>query len=75
MIKTQFNVFVQILRTDNETEFFTRYLTTSIDNRTEFFNLILDNFLINNDLIHQSSCFNTPQQIEIPERKNHHYWK
>lgn len=56
-IKTQFNVIVQILRTDNG---------------TEFFNSILDNFLIDNDLIHQSSCVNSLQQNRISERKNYH---
>ena len=57
MVKTQFNSKIKILRTDNG---------------REFFNNNLSSFLLENGIIHQSSCVETPQQNGIAERKNRH---
>ena len=45
MIQTQFHTKIQILRTDNGTEYFNHSLST---------------YLQENGIIHQSSCINTP---------------
>ena len=37
-----------------------------------FFNSTLKSFLLDNGLLHQSSCVNTPQQNGVSERKNRH---
>ncbi|RVW88140.1 Retrovirus-related Pol polyprotein from transposon RE1 [Vitis vinifera] len=37
-----------------------------------YFNVILGNYLLENGIIHQSSCIDTPQQNGIAERKNRH---
>ena len=57
MIETQYNSKIQILRTDNG---------------TEFFNQRLDSFLLKRGMLHQSSCIITPQQNGVSERKNRH---
>ncbi|CAH9105932.1 unnamed protein product, partial [Cuscuta epithymum] len=57
MIQTQFQSQIQVLRTDNG---------------KEYFNKILGNFLIQQGIIHHSSCVDTPQQNGIAERKNRH---
>eukprot|EP00261_Vitis_vinifera_P034034 XP_019075277.1 PREDICTED: uncharacterized protein LOC100267868 isoform X5 [Vitis vinifera] len=57
MIQTQFQTKIQILRTDNGTEYFNHSLST---------------YLEENGIIHQSSCVNTPQQNGVAERKNRH---
>ncbi|CAL5338710.1 unnamed protein product [Camellia sinensis] len=57
MIQTQFHTKIQILRTDNG---------------TEYFNHTLGPFLQENGIIHQSSCVDTPQQNGVAERKNRH---
>ena len=46
MIKTQFQTQIQVLW---------------IDNRKEYFNFILGDYLLENEIIHQFSCFDTPQ--------------
>ena len=57
MIKNQFNTTIGILRSDNGTEYFNKYLST---------------FLVTNGIIHQFSCRDTPQQNGVAERKNRH---
>ncbi|KAF7808226.1 sacsin isoform X2 [Senna tora] len=57
MVKNQFNTPIKIFRTDNG---------------REFFNNTLDSFLLENGIVHQSSCVETPQQNGIAERKNRH---
>ena len=54
MIQTQFQAKIQVFRTDNA---------------REYFNVILGNYLLENGIIHQSSCIDTPQQNGIAERK------
>ena len=57
MIQTQFHTKIQILRTDNGTEYFNHSLST---------------YLQENGIIHQSSCVDTPQQNGVAELKNKH---
>ena len=57
MIQTQFHAKIQILRTDNG---------------TEYFNSMLRDYLQTHGIIHQSSCVDTPQQNRVAERKNRH---
>ena len=57
MIQTQFQTHIQTLR---------------IDNGKEYFNSILGNYLLENGIIHQSSCVDTRQQNGVSKRKNHH---
>lgn len=57
MINNQFQTKIGILRSDNGTEYFNKYLST---------------FLVTKGIIHQSTCRDTPQQNGIAERKNRH---
>ena len=57
MIQTQFQTKIQILRTDNGTEYFNHSLST---------------YLQENGIIHQSSCVDTHQQNRVAEWKNRH---
>ena len=57
MIQTQFQTYIQVLRTDNA---------------RDFFNSVLGSYLQSNGIIHQSSCVDTPQQNGVAERKNRH---
>ena len=57
MIETQFHTRRQVIRTDNE---------------KEYFNSILGRYFKEKGIIHQSTCFDTPQQNGIAERKNRH---
>ena len=57
MIQTQFHTKIQILRTDNS---------------TEYFNQTLGSYLRDQGIVHQSSCVESPQQNGIAERKNRH---
>ena len=57
MIQTQFYTKIQILCTDNGIEYFSHSLST---------------YLQENDIIHQSSCVDTPQQNGVAKRKNRH---
>ena len=57
MIQTQFHTKIQILRTDNGTEYFNHSLST---------------YLQENGIIYQSSCVDTPQQNGVIEQKNRH---
>ena len=54
MIWTQFQKKIQVLRTDNV---------------TDCFNSILGDYLVNEGIVHQSSCVNTPQQNGIAREK------
>ena len=60
MIQTQFNSKIKIVRTDNGAEYFSN---------------ILGSYFKDNDIIHHSSCVNTPQQNGIAERKNRHLFE
>ncbi|RVW82800.1 Retrovirus-related Pol polyprotein from transposon TNT 1-94 [Vitis vinifera] len=57
MIETQYNAKVQVLRSDNGGE----YQSSN-----------LQKYLEGHDIIHQTTCSNTPQQNGIAERKNRH---
>ena len=57
MIQTQFHTKIQIFRTDNAKEYFKH---------------ILGDYLQSQDIIHQSSCVDTPQQNGVAKRKNRH---
>ena len=57
MIQTQFHTKIQILCTDNITEYFNHSLST---------------YLQENGIIHQSSYVDTPQQNRVAEWKNRH---
>ena len=60
MIQNQFQAQIQILKTDNGREYFHSALGT---------------YLMNNGIVHQSSCVDTPQQNEVTKRKNRHLLK
>ncbi|RVW94721.1 Retrovirus-related Pol polyprotein from transposon TNT 1-94 [Vitis vinifera] len=57
MIDTQYNAKVRVLRSDNGGEY------QSYD---------LQKYLEGHDIIHQTTCSNTPQQNGVAERKNRH---
>ena len=57
MIQTQFQTKIRVLRTDNG---------------KEYFHSILGDYLLQNGIIHQSSCVDTPQQNGVSKRKNRH---
>ena len=57
MIQTQFQTKIQVLKTDNA---------------KEYFNTVLGSYLLNQGIIHISSCVDTPQQNGVAERKNRH---
>jgi hypothetical protein len=57
MVNTQFSAKIQVLRTDNG---------------TEYFNTMLSDFFSDKGIVHQSSCVDTPQQNGVAERKNRH---
>ena len=57
MIQTQYNTQIQILRTNNG---------------MEYFNFALEQFLLKNGVLHQSSRVQIPQQNGVSERKNQH---
>ena len=56
-IRTQFNISIRILRSDNEKEYF----STSVSS-----------FMSSHGILHQSSCAYTPQHNGVVERKNRH---
>ena len=57
MIRTQFGAVVKIVRSDNG---------------GEYFKSGLEQYFLENGMVHQSSCSNTPQQNGVAERKNRH---
>ncbi|RVW66051.1 Retrovirus-related Pol polyprotein from transposon TNT 1-94 [Vitis vinifera] len=57
MIETQYNAKVRVLRSDNGGE----YQSSN-----------LQKYLEGHDIIHQTTCSNTPQQNGVDERKNRH---
>ena len=57
LIQNQFQTNIQILRTDNGSEYFTS---------------VLGNYLAEKGIVHQNSCVDTPQQNGRAERKNRH---
>ena len=44
----------------------------TIDNAKDYFNQILSPYFQSQDILHESSCVNTPQQNGIAKRKNEH---
>lgn len=57
LVKNQFQVQVNVLRTDNG---------------TEYVNNIFGDFMANQGILHQTSCPDTPPQNGVAERKNRH---
>ena len=57
MIQTQFQAKIQVLQTNNA---------------REYYHKILRPYLLENGIVHQSSCIDTPQQNGVVERKNRH---
>lgn len=57
MVQSQFQAQIRMLRTNNG---------------RENFNSILGEYLSQHEIIHQSSCVDTPQQNEVSKRKNRH---
>ena len=57
MIKALFQTHIQVLWNDNG---------------KEYFNSILGDYLLENGIIHQSNCFDTPQRNGIAKRKSCH---
>jgi len=58
MAKTQFNAVIKVLRSDNALEISTGH--TALD------------FFSSNEILHQTSCVQTPQQNGVVERKHKH---
>ena len=56
-IRTQFNTYICILRSDNAKEYFSTPLSS---------------FMSSHGILHQSSCAYTPQQNGVAEHKNRH---
>ena len=56
-IHTQFHVSVQNLRSDNAKEYLSK---------------LFQSFMLQNDILHQTSCVHTPTQNGVVERKNRH---
>ena len=57
MVETQFQEKIQAFRSGNG---------------KEYFNKILGTYFLENEIIHQSSCFDTSQQNRVAEKKNKH---
>ncbi|WKA06926.1 hypothetical protein VitviT2T_024803 [Vitis vinifera] len=57
MVQTQFQAKIQVHRTDNA---------------RECYNNILGSYLLENGIVYQSSCIDTPQQNGVAERKTRH---
>jgi Integrase core domain/GAG-pre-integrase domain len=57
MVETQFGKRMKILRSDNG---------------TEYTNESMQDFLRSEDIVHQTTCVNTPEQNRVAERKNRH---
>ena len=56
-IHTQFHVFVQSVRSDNAKEYVSEQFQS---------------FMLQNGILHQTSCVHTPSQNRVTERKNRH---
>ena len=56
-IHTQFHVYVQNLRSDNAKEYMSEQFQS---------------FMLQNDILHQKFCVDTPFQNRVAERKNRH---
>ena len=59
-IRTQFNTYIRILRSDNA---------------KEYFSMTFSSFMSSHGILHQSSCAYTPQHNGMAERKNRHLVK
>ena len=55
-----------------KTQFQTQVIVFWIDNGNECVKFIFEDYLLENGIIHQFSCFDTPQQNGTMERKNRH---
>ena len=56
-IRTQFNTYIRILRSENA---------------KEYFSMPFSSFMSSHEILHQSSCAYIPQQNGVAERKNRH---
>ena len=63
-----FQIFHKIIRT----QFGTEIKILWSNNGNEYNNSGLNPYLASNDIIHQTSCIDTPQQNGVVERKNRH---
>ncbi|GJX86646.1 ribonuclease H-like domain-containing protein [Tanacetum coccineum] len=74
LVKTKdevFDVFVSFINLIHN-HFNKKIKTVRFDNGTEFVNKKMFNMFSELGIFHQTSCFHTPQQNEIAERKNKH---
>jgi hypothetical protein len=53
-----------------ENQFQTKISILRSNNRTEYFNKVLNDFIQEKGIVHQSTCRDTPEQNGIAERKN-----
>ena len=56
-IHTQFHISIQNLRSDNVKKYMSEQFQS---------------FMLQNDILHRTSCVDTPSQNGVPERKNRH---
>ena len=74
MVRTQFQMSIQVLKADNARVFFNYVLgpyllsngivhqVLKADSARDFFNYVLGPYLLSNGIVHQSTCVDTPQQ-------------
>ena len=55
-----------------ESQFQAKINIFGFHNGTEYFNKVLETFLNEKIILHQSTCFDTPKHSGIVERKNKH---
>jgi transposase InsO family protein len=60
MVQTQFEKKIKVLRSDNG---------------TKYTNRAMQNFLRDNDIVHQTTCVNTPERNGVAEKKNRHIFE
>ena len=57
MIQIQFNAKLQVVR---------------LNNGGEYLKQTVENYFLENEIIHQTSCADTPRRNEVAKRKNRH---
>ena len=70
--KSKVNPLLKKIHKMIETHFQAKVQALIIDNGKEYFNSILGTYLLENGIVHFSSCNDTPQQNGVAERKNRH---
>lgn len=55
-----------------QNQFHTKIKVLKSDNVKKYFKYVLGSYLLNQGIVHLSSCVDTPQQSGIAERKNRH---